>query len=182
MILPIYTYGQPALRKQTEDITLEYEGLNELIDNMFETMYNASGVGLAAPQVGLSIRLFVIDADVLSDDYPECKGMKKAYINPRIVDHSEEVVTMEEGCLSLPGINENVARPIWVDVTYTDVEGNVHQERLDGWAARVFQHEYDHLEGHVFTDRISPIRRQFVKTKLMNISKGKTPCRYKVKR
>ena len=180
--LKIVKLGDDTLRKVCRPVDKITPRLLTLLDDMAQTMRAAEGVGLAAPQVGLSIRLFVIDADVLSDDYPECKGMKKAYINPRIVDHSEEVVTMEEGCLSLPGINENVARPIWVDVTYTDVEGNVHQERLDGWAARVFQHEYDHLEGHVFTDRISPIRRQFVKTKLMNISKGKTPCRYKVKR
>lgn len=182
MILPIYTYGQPALRKQTEDIPHDYEGLEELIANMFETMYNASGVGLAAPQVGLSIRLFVIDATVMADDYAECKDFKRAFINPHIVAESEETITLEEGCLSLPGISENVSRPVWVEVEYRDEAGEQHKERIEGYAARVFQHEYDHLEGHVFTDRISPLRRQFIKTKLNNIAKGKTPCRYKTKR
>ena len=181
MILPIYVYGQSALRKPTEEIGPDYEGLKELIDNMYETMYNASGVGLAAPQIGLSIRLFVVDADVMGDEYEECKGFKRAFINPEITNKSQETVSMEEGCLSLPGINESVSRAKWVEVHYQDENMQEHEEKIEGYAARVFQHEYDHLEGHVFTDRISPLRRQLIKNKLNNIAKGKTACRYKTK-
>lgn len=181
MILPIYVYGQSALRKPTEEIGPDYEGLKELIDNMYETMYNASGVGLAAPQIGLSIRLFVVDADIMGDEYEECEGFKRAFINPVIINKSQETVSMEEGCLSLPGISESVSRAQWIEIRYQDENLQEHEERIEGYAARVFQHEYDHLEGHVFTDRISPLRRQLIKNKLNNIAKGKTACRYKTK-
>ncbi len=182
MILPIYTYGQAVLRKQTDFIEPDYPELDSLIQNMFETMYHAEGVGLAAPQVGLAISLFVIDANVMADDFPECKGFKKAFINAEIEETCQETTEYNEGCLSLPGINENVTRPATITIRYQDTNFEEHVETYSGFAARVIQHEYDHLEGHVFTERISPIRRQFVKTKLANIAKGKVACRYKTKR
>lgn len=182
MILPIYTYGQPVLRKQTEEITADYPNLKQLIADMYETMDKADGVGLAAPQIGLPIRLFVIDGDVLGDDYPDCKGFRKTFINPQIISSSEETVSYEEGCLSLPGISETVVRPATITIRYMDEDFQEQTETYGSYSARIVQHEYDHLEGHVFTDRVSPIRRQFLKTKLANIAKGKTACRYRTKK
>lgn len=181
MILPIYLYGQPVLRKEAEDVPNDYPELKQLVANMFETMYNADGVGLAAPQVGLSIRVLVIDADVMGDDFPECKGFKRAMINPDIVEHSEEEVSMEEGCLSLPGIHEKVSRARKIRVKYLDENLVEHDEEVDGFAARVVQHECEHLEGHVFIDNISPIRRQLNKGKLNSIIKGTARCSYRAK-
>jgi peptide deformylase len=181
MILPIYLYGQPVLRGENKEITSAYPNLKELVGNMFETMYNADGVGLAAPQVGLSIRLLVIDADVLADDFPECKGFKRAMINPRITARSEEQVSMEEGCLSFPGLHEKVSRAKSIRITYLDEELIAHEEELHGFAARVAQHEYEHLEGGVFIDNISPIRKQLSKGKLNNIIKGTARCAYRTK-
>ena len=169
MILPVYLYGQPVLRKEAEEVPMDYPDLKQLVANMFETMYNADGVGLAAPQVGLSLRLLVIDADVMGDDFPECKGFKRAMINPVFLEKSEEEVSMEEGCLSLPGVHEKVARSAKVRVKYL------------GFAARVVQHECEHLEGHVFIDNISGIRRQLNKSKLNSIIKGTARCSYKAK-
>ena len=165
MFLPIYTYGQPVLREVAQDITPDYPELPTLIENMFETMDKSDGVGLAAPQVGLPIRLLVVGLDVLAEDYPEYAGFKRAYLNAHIVETGEESVSMDEGCLSLPGINEPVRRPKWID----------------GFLARVLQHEIDHLDGKVFTDKISPLRRQLIKKKLSNLLSGKFSCRYKVK-
>lgn len=159
----------------------DYPELRQLINNMFETMYHADGVGLAAPQVGLSIRLLVIDGDVLKDDFPECAGFKRAMINPVIAERSDEEVSMEEGCLSLPGIHEKVARAKWIVVRYHDAEGVEHEERIDGFAARIVQHEYEHLTGHVFIDNVSAIRRQLNKSKLNNIIKGTVRCSYRAK-
>ncbi len=181
MILPIYLYGQPVLRRETEEIDANYPDLQELIANMFETLKQADGCGLAAPQIGLSIRLFIVDGEDLAEDYPECAGFKKAFINPTIVEESEDTVMYTEGCLSLPGISENVVRPRTIKVHYYDNDFAEHEEELSGFAARIFQHEYDHLEAHVFTDRISPIRRQFCRTKLANIAKGKVTARYRTK-
>jgi len=181
MILPIYLYGQPILRKVAEPVPLDFPNLKQLVSDMFETMYHAEGIGLAGPQVGLSLRLLVIDADVIKDDFPECKGYKRAMINPEIVEFSVEKVTLEEGCLSLPGLHENVERSKWVTVKYLDEDLQPHQETVDGFAARVTQHEFEHLGGHVFIDDISAIRRQLDKGKLNNIIKGKTHCSYKVK-
>lgn len=181
MILPMYILGQPLLRKETVEITADYPGLQELIQNMFETMQKAEGVGLAAPQVGLSIRLFVIDLDVLSDEMPQYKDFLHAFINPTIVETSEETETMEEGCLSVPGIHESVRRPKSVHVTYIDEHLQEHDEWIDGFFARVFQHEYDHLEGKLFIDRISSLRKQLIKKKLIAMTKGKVNCSYKVK-
>ena len=178
----MYILGQPLLRKEATDIPTDYPDLQELIQNMYETMQKADGVGLAAPQVGLSIRLFVIDLNSLSDDMPEYKGYLHAFINPRILDESEETELMEEGCLSVPGIHENVRRAKSVHVTYLDEQLQPHDEWIDGFAARVFQHEYDHLEGKLFIDHISGLRKQLIKKKLVAMAKGKISCTYKVKK
>ncbi len=182
MILPIYLYGQPALRRETEEITPDYPELQQLISDMWETLSQADGCGLAAPQVGHSIRLFIVDGTALAEDYPECADFKKVFINPEIIEESEEECAFAEGCLSLPGISETVIRPSAVKIIYQDENFVEHEETYTGFCARIIQHEYDHLEAHVFTDRISPLRRQFVKGKLANIAKGKTTARYRVKR
>ncbi len=182
MVLPIYLYGQPALRRETEEISKDYPELKQLIADMFETLTQADGCGLAAPQIGKSIRLFVVDGTELGEDYPDCKDFKLTFINPEIVEESEDNAVYSEGCLSLPGISENVVRPKTITIHYYDEDFQEHEEQYTDFRARIIQHEYDHLEGHVFTDRISPIRRQFVKTKLTNIAKGKTTARYKTKR
>ena len=183
MILPIYIYGQPVLRKEAEDITADYEGLGQLISDMFETMYKSDGIGLAAPQIGKAVRIVVVDTDILKDDFPECAGFKKAFINGHIVETDDtETVSMEEGCLSLPGIHESVKRATRVRIQYVDENFTPHDEWIEGYLARVVQHEFDHLDGHVFTDRISPLRKQMIRGKLTNLLKGKVHCSYKVKR
>jgi len=181
MILPIYTYGNAVLRKVAEPINTDYPELNTLIDNMFQTMYHAEGVGLAAPQIGLPIRLLVIDLAPFKEEDPELGAFKIAMINPVILERSEEEVSGEEGCLSIPGIHESVSRAQSITITYLDQDFKEHTEEFDGYKARVVQHEYDHLEGHLFTDHVTPIRRQLLKSKLTNIVKGKTSCGYKVK-
>lgn len=181
MILPIYTYGQPVLRTETHAVDPAYPNIKELVANMFETMYQAEGIGLAAPQVGLSIRLLVIDADVVSESYPECNGFKRVMINPEITERSDETIAMEEGCLSFPGIHEKVARASRIHITYQDENFQAHEETVTGFAARIVQHECEHLEGHVFIDNISPIRRQLNKSKLNNLIKGTVSCSYKIK-
>lgn len=182
MILPIYTYGQSVLRKETEDITPDYPDLKQLIDNMFETMYKSEGVGLAAPQIGLNIRVVVITLDVLKEDFPEYAGFNKAYINPHILEYDEsETQSMEEGCLSLPGIHEPVRRPTRIRVRYQDVDFTTHEEWVDGYLARVMQHEFDHLDGKLFTDRLTPLRKQMVRSKLTALLKGKVRATYKTK-
>lgn len=181
MILPIYLYGQPVLRKATHDISPEYPNLKELIANMFETMYNADGIGLAAPQIGLDIRLFVIDLEPLAEDDPKYTGFKKVFINPTIVEETGENVKMEEGCLSLPGINEMVERDSQIRIQYLDEDFVPHDEEYSSFFARCIQHEYDHIEEILFIDRISGIRKQLIKSKLNNLLKGRVNCRYKVK-
>ncbi len=181
MILPIYLLGQPVLRKETEEITADYPNLAELIDNMFQTMYNSDGVGLAAPQIGLDIRLFVIDASPMKEDFPGIDSTKRVFINPEIIETSEETIAYEEGCLSVPGIHEKVTRPTAITINYFDENFVEHTDTYDGFFARIVQHEYDHLEGHVFTDRVSPMRRQMIGGKLQNIQKGKVRCSYKTK-
>ena len=181
MILPIYVYGQPVLRKVAEDITPDYPNLKELIQNMFETMSNADGVGLAAPQIGLPIRVVTVDLDVLSDDYPEYKDFRKAYINAHILEVSGEEVSMEEGCLSLPGIHEAVKRDNKIRVKNLDEDLVEHDEIVEGYLARVMQHEFDHLDGKMFIDHLSPLRKQMIKGKLNAMLKGKAHCTYKVK-
>lgn len=182
MILPIYIYGQPVLRKVSQDIGSDYPNLKDLIANMFETLTASDGVGLAAPQVGLDIRLAVIDLDVLSEDFPEYKDFRKAYINPHILEYDESNVdTSEEGCLSLPGIHENVKRPTRIRVRYMDEDFNEHDEWVDGYLARVMQHEFDHLDAKMFIDRVSPLRRQLIKSKLKAILQGRFSCNYRIK-
>lgn len=181
MILPIYVYGQPVLRKVAEDINPDYLNLKELIDNMFETMDNADGVGLAAPQIGLPIRVVTVDLDVLSEDYPEFKGFRKVYINAHILETSDDLVSMEEGCLSLPGIHESVKRSNKIRVKYLDENLIEHDEVVEGYLARVMQHEFDHLEGKMFIDHLSPLRKQMIKGKLNAMLKGKAHCTYRVK-
>lgn len=182
MILPIYLYGQPVLRRPTENLEKGEIDIKELVANMYETLTAAEGCGLAAPQVGLSKRLFVVDGTDLKEDYPECADFKQAFINPEIIEESEDTSTYSEGCLSLPGISENVVRPKTITIRYLDEDFKEHEETFTDFKARIVLHEYDHLEAHVFTDRISPIRRQFCKNKLTNIAKGKTGARYKYKR
>lgn len=182
MILPIYTYGMPVLRKEAEDITPNYPELKELIANMFETMYHSDGVGLAAPQIGKAIRVVVITLDPLKEDYPEYANFNKAYINPHILEFDDsKTESMDEGCLSLPGINEPVRRPTRIHVKYMDEDFNEHDEWVEGFLARVMQHEFDHLDGHLFIDRISPLRKQMIRSKLGQMLKGKFRCAYKVK-
>ena len=180
MIRPIYTYGQPILRNANQTVEADYPHLKALVSDMFDTMHQAEGIGLAAPQIGLSIRLFVIDADSLSDKYPECANFKRVMINPEILESSKETVSFEEGCLSFPGIHEKVIRAEKIRIKYVDEDFNAHEEYLDGFAARVVLHEIEHLEGHVFIDTISPIRKQLIKSKLNSLIKGKTTCKYKI--
>ncbi len=182
MILPIYIYGQPVLRKESLDIEKDYPNLKELIANMFETMEESNGVGLAAPQIGLNIRVVVIDLDVLSEDFPEYKGLKKGFINPHILEYDEtKTESLDEGCLSLPGIQEKVVRPTRIHVQYLDEELQEHDEWVEGYLARVMQHEFDHLDAKMFIDRISPLRKQLIKNKLKALLQGRYRCSYRTK-
>jgi peptide deformylase len=182
MILPIYIYGQPVLRKVAEDITPDYPQLMDLIADMWETLAESDGIGLAAPQIGKAIRLVVIDLDLISDDFPEYKGLRNVYINPHIIEYDDtETSSSEEGCLSLPGIHEKVVRPTRIHVQWMDEQFKPHDEWVDGYLARVMQHEFDHLDGHMFIDRISPLRKQLIKSKLGAMLKGRVNCRYRVK-
>lgn len=182
MILPIYIYGQSVLRKESEDIATDYPNLKELLANMFETMEEANGVGLAAPQIGLNIRVVVIDLDVLSEDFPEYKGFKKGFINPHIIEYDDtDTVSLEEGCLSLPGISEKVTRPTRIHVQYLDEDLLPHDEWVEGYLARVMQHEFDHLDAKMFIDRISPLRKQLIKSKLKALLQGRYRCSYRTK-
>lgn len=170
------------LRKVSEDITADYPNLQELISNMFETLTESDGVGLAAPQIGLNIRLVVIDLDVYSEDFPEYKDFRKAYINPHILEYDDsQVDSLEEGCLSIPGIHENVKRPTRIRVKYTDTDFVEHEEWVDGYLARVMQHEFDHLDAKMFIDRVSPLRRQLIRNKLRAILQGRFRCGYRTK-
>jgi len=181
MILPVYVYGQPVLRQVAEDITPDYPNLKELITNMFETMDRADGCGLAAPQIGLPIRLVVINLDVMSDDMPEYKGFRRVFINAHIVETNDETDSLEEGCLSLPGVHESVKRPTRIRVKYLDENFLEHDEWVDGFLARCMQHEFDHLEGMMFIDHLSALRKQMIRGKLNAMIKGKARCSYKVK-
>ena len=181
MILPVFLYGQAVLRQKAEDVAKDYPEIKKLVADMYDTMYHADGVGLAAPQIGLSIRLLVIDANVLGDDFPECVGFKRTMINPDIIERSEEEILLEEGCLSIPGISEKVSRAKVIKVKYLDEDFVEHEETIDGFAARVVQHECEHLEGKVFIDNISAIRRQLNKGKINGILKGTVKCSYRAK-
>lgn len=182
MILPIYTYGQPVLRKETEEIDATYPNLNEIIQNMWDTLAKSHGVGLAAPQVGLPIRMAIIDLDCISEEEPHYAGYKRTFINPYIEEVDEsELDTQEEGCLSLPGLSEKVTRPTRIRVTYQDENFQEHDEWVDGFLARVMQHEFDHLDGVVYTDHLKGLRRQLMAPKLKQLVKGQFHADYKVK-
>jgi peptide deformylase len=181
MILPITLYGDPVLRKVAGNIDLNYEGLLELIENMFESMYNAEGVGLAAPQVGLPIRVFVVDLSPLGKEEPSLVGFKKAFVNAKILERSGDEELMEEGCLSIPGIHEEVYRKNYIRIQYSTPDGTAFDEEYSGYTARVLQHEYDHLDGIMFTDHCSPLKKRLLKRKLTDISKGITSATYRVK-
>ncbi len=181
MILPIYIYGSGVLRKECQEIDQSYPELGKLIEDMFTTMYASEGVGLAAPQIGKDIRLFVVDGTPFEDVDPTAKDFKKVFINPEIYEESEEEVLMNEGCLSVPGIHEDVYRPETIRINYLDENFEEHDEELTGWPARIVQHEYDHLDGLVFTDRLSTIRKTMLRNKLNAMAKGKYSCAYRSK-
>lgn len=188
MILPVIAYGDPVLRKVAKEITKEHPKLDEIIANMWETQYNASGVGIAAPQVGLSIRLFVIDASPFADDddlteeeQAVLSDFKRVFINPKILEESGEEWAFNEGCLSIPDVREDVFRKEKVVVEYVDENWKKQTETLTGLAARVVQHEYDHIEGVLFTDKLSTLKKRLIKGKLANITKGKVSIDYRMK-
>lgn len=188
MVLPIRAYGDPVLKKVAKDIEPGHPGLEQLIADMFETMYAANGVGLAAPQIGQSIRLFVVDASPFAEDEDgtptdeaHLKDFKKVFINPYIVDEEGEEWPFEEGCLSIPGIREEVERQPRIVLQYMDEKFREHEEEFNGMAARVIQHEHDHLDGILFTDKLPPLRKRMLQGKLRDISRGKTDARYQMR-
>ena len=181
MKLPIYLYGHPVLRRECEAVKPDHAELDKLVADMFETMYDAEGCGLAAPQIGLPISLVVIDADVLGEDFPECKGRKFALINPVVEILDGEPVSRSEGCLSLPGLSENVNRVEHIRLTWFDENFKEHSEEMTGFLARIVQHECDHLHGKVYMDHVSPTRRLLVRSKLRNLVEGKVHCDYRTK-
>ncbi len=180
MVLPIVAYGHPNLRKVSEEIDEDYEGLNELIENMFETMYQSEGVGLAAPQVNRNIRLFIVDASPFEKDNPELRDFRKVFINPIITEETGTEWEFAEGCLSIPDIREEVIRKPRVRIEYYDRDFNFHDETYEGMAARIIQHEYDHLEGVLFVDHISNLRKMLLKRRLNDISTGNIDVDYKM--
>ncbi len=181
MILPIVVYGSPILRADNKEIDASYPDAAKFIADMFATMYAAEGVGLAAPQVGRNIRLFVVDVTPWADEEPELDGFRRAFINPEIYECSTQEDLYNEGCLSLPGLHEDVSRPLSIRMRYLDENFEPHDEEFTGRPARVIQHEYDHLEGKVFTDRLSPLRRTLLKGKLAGFTKGKFKASYRTK-
>jgi peptide deformylase len=181
MKLPIIAYGDSVLRKKAADLTKDYPDLDILIANMYETMYGAHGVGLAAPQVGISIRLFIIDATSFAEDEPTLKDFKKVFINARIIEETGDKWSFNEGCLSIPEIREDISRNDTVRISYLDENWIEQEESFTGLAARIIQHEYDHIEGKLFTDKLSPLRRAMLKNRLDSISKGLVKVDYKMK-
>ena len=188
MILPIVGYGDPVLRKMCEEISLEYPNLKDLIANMYDTMYNAYGVGLAAPQIGLAIRLFVIDTEPFSDsedltkeEQEQLKGFKQTFINAKMLKEDGDEWSFNEGCLSIPDVREDVYRNERITIEFFDENFNKKTEVYDGLIARVIQHEYDHIEGILFTDKISTLKRTLIKKKLQNIMDGKARPDYKMR-
>jgi peptide deformylase len=180
MIIPIVVYGDPVLKKKAIDFQKEEaEKVQKLIDDMFETMYAARGVGLAAPQIGIAKRLFVVDGETLNKK--ECKGFKKVFINPVILEESGKEWEFEEGCLSVPGVREFIMRKDVVKIKYLDENWNEVTEEYDGMKARIIQHEYDHIEGVLFTDKISGFKKRLIQGKLTRISKGQTDADYRIK-
>ncbi len=182
MKLPIIAYGDPVLRRKATAIAPEeYPHIKELVENMFETMYAAHGVGLAAPQVGISMRLFVIDGSSFEDTEPDLKDFKKVFINAVILEEHGEEWPFNEGCLSIPDIREDVYRQQTVKISYYDENWQHHEDSFSGMAARIIQHEYDHIEGKLFVDKLSPLRRRLIEKKLTEISKGIVDVEYKMK-
>jgi len=181
MILPIVAFGDPVLRKVAEDISADHNGLSELLENMWETMYAAEGVGIAAPQIGKAIRVFVIDASPFAEDEPELEDFKKIFINAEIIEESGEEWAFKEGCLSIPKIRENVKRQETIKIKYQDENFNIFEEEYSGLAARVIQHEYDHIEGVLFTDKINPLKKKLIKGKLNDITKGNIETGYRMR-
>ena len=180
MILPIIAYGDPILKKKAQEITPEHPKLKELIASMYETMYNSSGVGLAAPQIGVSIRLFIVDCSPFDDD-EKAKDFKRTFINPQVTLEEGEKWNFNEGCLSIPGIREDINRHPKVYISYYDENFVHHEDIFDGIIARVIQHEYDHLEGTLFIDRLSAFKRTLLKNRLLDITKGKVDVDYRMK-
>ena len=188
MILPIVAYGDPVLKKKAKEIDKDYPKLEELINNMWDTMYNAYGVGLAAPQIGLPIRIFMIDPAPFADDeemdekeQEALKDMRQVFINPQIIEEEGEEWAFSEGCLSIPEVREDVFRQPDITIEYYDENWEKHTEKYSGLAARVIQHEYDHIEGILFTDKLSSLKKRLIKSKLANISKGKINVEYKMR-
>ncbi len=179
MTYPIVVYGHPVLRKVAEEINKDYPGLNQIILDLFETMYYSEGLGLAAPQIGKSLRIFVIDGKPAAEDEPELGDFKKVFINPQILERTGELMLMTEGCLSIPNLREEVNREAHIRMTYYDENWQFFDEVYDGYKARIIQHEYDHLDGILFTDKVSPLRRRLLKSKLTAISKGRFEADYK---
>ncbi len=181
MLLPIYAYGQPVLKKKAEDIGTDYPGLREFTESMWETMYHAEGVGLAAPQVGRSIRLFVVDTIQIMEEGKESEGIKRVFINAHKVEEAGEPWTYEEGCLSIPEVRGDVDRPPQLRLRYLDENFEEHEDVFTGINARVIQHEYDHLDGILFTEHLKPIKKRLVRRKLEDIKKGKVKVEYRMK-
>ncbi|WP_104736278.1 peptide deformylase [Hanstruepera ponticola] len=188
MVLPIVAYGDPVLKKKGKDITKDYPNLQGLLDNMYETMYNAYGVGLAAPQIGLDIRLFLVDTSAFAEDtgldedeQAYLKDFKRTFINAQIIEETGDEWAFNEGCLSIPDVREDVFRKPKITIEYYDENFEKHTETFEGLVARVIQHEYDHIEGILFTDKLSSLKKRLIKGKLSNISKGKISVDYKMR-
>jgi peptide deformylase len=183
MVLPVVAYGDPVLKQRAEDIEQDYPELKKLIADMFETMYAANGVGLAAPQIGRAVRLFVIDGSPFAEDdeNPEMEGFKKVFINPEIVEEEGKEWPFNEGCLSIPTVREDVYRKPKIRLKYYDENFEFHDENFDGLKARIIQHEFDHIEGILFIDRINGLKRRLLKSKLNNISKGSVDVAYRMR-
>lgn len=181
MILPIYVYGSKVLRQPTLEVQRDHENLATLVKNMFETMQHADGVGLAAPQVGLPLQLFVVDATAFADEDPTLANFRRVFINSEITAFEGQEIPFEEGCLSLPGLNEKVMRPEGIRIRYFDENFEEHSEEFHGIVARIIQHEYDHTQGRVFTDRVSGLRKQLLQSKLKSMANGKAKAKYPIK-
>ena len=182
MIYPIVIYGSPVLRNKSENITPDYPDFKKLVEDMFLTLDEAEGVGLAAPQIGKNIRMFIVDCTPWGEEDPSLADYRRVFVNPEIYESSEETSLFEEGCLSLPGLHENVRRPISIKMRYLDENFVEHDEEFTGKPARVIQHEYDHIEGRVFTDHLAPLRRNLIKGKLQKMARGSYRAAYKTKR
>jgi peptide deformylase len=186
MVLPIVAYGDPVLKREADDIEEDYPNLQELIDSMYETMYNASGVGLAAPQIGKSIRLFIVDASPFAEDEDDeeaqkVKDFKETFINAEILERKGDNWDFKEGCLSIPAIREDVNREDTIRIGYYNRDWEYQEKEFDGYAARIIQHEYDHIDGVLFTDHLNPLRKRLLKRKLKDISRGDIDVKYRMK-